>query len=52
MNSSLYVIFDCKMDISLFLANVKAHPPLGARASVECGVDVVVIINAYQQGGS
>ena len=33
-------------------ANVKAHPPLGARVTVECGVEVVVIINADQQGGS
>ena len=29
-----------------------AHPPLGARASVEHRVEVVVIINACQQGGS
>ena len=35
-----------------FSTNVKAHPPLGARASVERGVEVVVIINAGQQGGS
>ena len=32
--------------------NVKAHPPLGARASVEHGVEVVVIINAGEKGGS
>ena len=32
--------------------NVKAHPPLGARESVERGVEVVVIINTGQQGGS
>ena len=29
-----------------------AHPPLGARASVERRVEVVVIINDGQQGGS
>ena len=29
----------------LFQANVKAHPPLGARASVERGVDVVITEN-------
>ena len=29
-----------------------AHPPLGARASVERGVEVVVIINAGKQSGS
>ena len=34
------------------LANVKAHPPLGARASIERGVEVGVIINAGQQSGS
>ena len=33
-------------------ANVKAHPPLGAGASVEHGVEAVVITNAGQQGGS
>jgi hypothetical protein len=32
--------------------NVKAHPPLGARASVERGVEVGVIIKAGKQGGS
>ena len=34
------------------LPNVKAHPPLGARASVEHGVEVGVIIKACKQGGS
>ena len=29
----------------MFLPNVKAHPPLGARASVERGVDVVITEN-------
>ena len=37
---------------SSFLENVKAHPPLGAGASVEHGVEAVVITNAGQQGGS
>ena len=32
--------------------NVKAHPPLGAKASVERGVEVVVIIKAGKQSGS
>ena len=32
--------------------NVKAHPPLGARASVERGVEGKVIINVGKQGGS
>ena len=40
------------MDGLHFLQNVKAHPPLGARANVECGVEVVVIINAGEQSGS
>ena len=35
-----------------YLAERLAHPPLGARASVERRVEVVVIINAGQQGGS
>ena len=39
-------------EIFNFLPNVKAHPPLGARANVECGVEVVVIIKAAEQGGS
>ena len=39
-------------DSSIFLENVIAHPPLGARASVERGVEVVVIIRAAEQGGS
>ena len=39
-------------DSSIVLENVKAHPPLGARASVERGVDVGVIITAGKQGGS
>ena len=34
------------------LANVKAHPPLGARANVEHGVEVVVIIKDGKQSGS
>ena len=29
-----------------------ARPPLGARATVEHGVEVVVIIKAGEQGGS
>ena len=29
-----------------------AHPPLGARASVDAGFDVVIIINACKQSGS
>ena len=37
---------------SILLENVKAHPPLGARANVEHGVEVVVIIKAAEQGGS
>ena len=36
----------------IFLSNVKAHPPLGAGASIERGVKVVVIIKATEQGGS
>ena len=39
-------------EIFNFLPNVRAHPPLGARASVEHGVEVVVIIKAAEQGGS
>ena len=35
-----------------YLVERLAHPPLGARASVERGVEVVVNINAGQQGGS
>ena len=39
--------------VSLFiLPNVQAHPPLGARENVERGVEVVVIMNAWKQGGS
>ena len=37
---------------SILLENVKAHPPLGVRASVERRVEVVAVINAGQQGGS
>ena len=37
---------------SSFLENVKAHPPLGARASVERGVEIDVIITAGKQRGS
>ena len=37
---------------SILLENVQAHPPLGARASVERGVEVVVSIKAAEQGGS
>ena len=40
------------LDSSLFLENVKAHPPLGARASVERGVEGEVIINVGKQGSS
>ena len=36
----------------VFLQNEKAHPPLGAGVSVECGVEVVVIINVGEQSGS
>ena len=39
----MIVYVDDESDIRvLFLANVKAHPPLGARASVERGVEVVI----------
>ena len=36
----------------LLSAERLAHPPLGARASVERGVEVEVIIKAAEQGGS
>jgi hypothetical protein len=36
----------------IFLAYVKAHPPLGVRASVDRGVEIVVIITAGKHGGS
>ena len=38
--------------VSSYLAQRLAHPPLGARASVERGVEVVIIIKAAEQGGS
>ena len=38
--------------VFIVLPNAKAHPPLGARASVERGVEVVVIINVGEQSGS
>ena len=41
-----------KWEMSWIWANVEAHPPLGARASVERGVKVGVIIKAGKQGGS
>ena len=36
----------------IFLTNVKAHPPLGARASAERGVEVGVIMTTDKRGGS
>ena len=43
-----------RRELELFNCLVErlAHPPLGARASVERGVEVVIIINAGQQSGS
>ena len=38
--------------VFIVLPNVKAHPPLGARANVERGVEVVIIIKAGKQWGS
>ena len=38
--------------MSSYLAQRLAHPPLGAGASVERGVEVVAIIKAGKQGGS
>ena len=35
-----------------FQANVQAHPSLGAGASVDRGIEIGVIIQAGQQGGS
>ena len=42
----------CHADVLLRLANVTAHPPLGAGASVDSGVDVETTINDCEQSGS
>ena len=43
---------DANAEVLGFLPERLAHPPLGARATVERGVEVVVIIKAAEQGSS